>query len=204
VIFVANSAEEIFNEIIERAQEIAVKSATVAAKKAHKDIIKESERQLDRYYANYKPKKYRRTKRLQKAITPIFIKSNKNDIASFEIGVEYDSNKLRGFYHSNSWYHQTGTHWIGHNNPCFDFDSQNNGIPQPEWIMNNFLEGRHIWGDSNGDQSVGKHSWGQIDAESPRNLMEDFLDNTIEKYVYRYMSEEMTKNLIRELKNYGR
>ena len=186
----AKNIDDIFESIIQDSQSIVTAAFENAAKKAQADIIKESYRQLAKYYANYKPKMYKRTKRLHKAITPVFLnKSNNNEIL-FEVGVEYDSNKLKGFYRSNSWYHKSGTEWFGREDPYFDFDSQNNGIPEPWWIMNNFLEGIH--------------PWGQVDSESASSLMEEFFDTTLRDHVNMYVSEAITNNLIRELKKRGK
>lgn len=201
----AKDIDSAFDAILGKCMSITKRAVRSAAKKAHKDIIKESYRQLAKYYASYKPKKYKRTKRLHKAIIPIFKDNSTQKEILFEIGVEYDANKLKGFYYSNSWYHQSGTEWIGRNDPYFDWDSSNNGIPEPEWIMDNFLKGRHIWGDPDtfGPSTSGKHSWGQIDAESPGNLMEEFFDTTLPEYINSYISKAMTDRLIKELNKVG-
>jgi hypothetical protein len=175
-----------FASIIKDCQTVAVEAVKNAAKKTQDDILKEADNYLQRYYTNYpKPKRYKRTKYLQNAITPVFEdRSTKNQI-SIEVGVEYDANKLKNHYYSNSWYHQTGTHWIPRHSGDFDFDSKNNGIPEPEWIMNNFLEGIH--------------PWAQTDNESTNSLMEEFFDVQLAGRIQQYIDEELFNAITRRL-----
>lgn len=171
------SIDAAFAAILKDCQTIATQAVQNAAKKAQDDIIKEANSYLQKYYNNYKPKRYKRTYSLHKAITPVCEDmSNKKGI-SIEVGVEYDSNKLKDIYHSNSWYHQTGTHWIGRDSGNFDFDSQNNGIPQPWWIMDNFLEG--------------VHPWAQTDSESTVSLMKEFFDTQLPDRIGQYVQNEL-------------
>lgn len=174
-----------FAAIIKDCQAIAVEAVKNAASKTQKDILKEADDYLQRYYTNYpKPKQYKRTYQLKNSIKPIFEdKSGKNGI-SIEVGVEYNSGALKNYY-SNSWYHQTGTHWISRDSGDFDFDSQNNGIPEPEWIMNNFLEGIH--------------PWAQEDNESTNSLMKEFFDVQLAGRIEKYVQEELFAAIARRL-----
>jgi hypothetical protein len=173
-----------FASIIKDCQTVAVEAVKNAAKKTQKDILKEADDYLQRYYNNYKPKKYKRTHQLHKAITPVIEDRSTDKNVSIEVGVEYNSSMLKGYY-SNSWYHQTGTYWIPRNNGNFDFDSQNNGIPEPEWILNNFLEG--------------VHPWAQDDNESTNSLMEDFFDVQLAGRIEKYVQEELFTAITRRL-----
>lgn len=166
-----------FTSIIKDCQAIAIEAVGNAAKQVHVDIINEAESYLQKYYDNYKPKRYKRTKYLKNAITPIFEQSIGKKSASFEIGVEYDSSKLVGHYRSNSRYHQSGDTWISRTGSGFDFGSQNNGIPQPDWILTNFLEGEH----------GGYHK----DSESTNSLMEEFFDVQLPKRIEQYVQNEL-------------
>lgn len=173
-----------FAAIIKDCQAIAVEAVKNAANKTQKDILKEADNYLQRYYRNYTPKRYKRTYQLKNAIRPVFEdKSGPNGI-SIEVGVEYNSGALKGYY-SNSWYHQTGTHWISRDSGDFDFDSQNNGIPEPEWIMNNFLEGIH--------------PWAQDDSESTNSLMKEFFDVQLASRIEKYVQEELLAAIARRL-----
>jgi hypothetical protein len=173
-----------FAAIINDCQAIAVEVVENAARKTQKDILKEADNYLQKYYSNYKPKRYKRTHQLKKAIKPVFENKSGANGVSIEVGVEYNSGALKGYY-SNSWYHQTGTHWISRDSGDFDFDSQNNGIPQPEWIMNNFLEG--------------VHPWAQDDGESTNTLMKEFFDVQLAGRIEQYVQEELFAAIARRL-----
>ena len=178
------SVDSAFAAILNDCQAVAVEAVKNAAKKAQDDIVKEANSYLQRYYNNYTPKKYKRTYQLHKAITPVFEDRSTANGISIEVGVEYNSGMLKGYY-SNSWYHQRGTHWIARKDGDFDFDSNNNGIPEPEWIMNNFLEGIH--------------PWAQNDSESTNSLMEDFFDVQLAGRIEKYVQEELFAAITRRL-----
>lgn len=171
------SVEAVFAAIIEDCQAVAVEAVKNAAKKTQKDIVREAYRYMAKYYANYHPDMYVRTKSLHKAITPVFEDHSAKNGISIEVGVEYDVNKLTGIYYSNSWYHKTGTRWISRRHGDFDYDSQNNGMPDPSWILKNFLEG--------------EHGGAQQDSESTNTLMKDFFETKLPNYIGRYVQEEL-------------
>lgn len=177
--------DDAFAAILKDCKSIAVEVVENAAKKTQTDIIKEADNYLQKYYSNYKPKRYKRTYQLHKAIVPIFINRTKKSKISIEVGVEYDANMLTGAYHSNSWYHKTGTSWIGRDDGDFDFDSRNNGIPEPWWIMDNFLEGIH--------------PWAQDDSESTNSLMREFFNTRLPEHIEQYVQEELFNAMINRL-----
>lgn len=164
-----------FDAIIKDCQAVAVEAVKSAAKKAQADIVKEAESYLQKYYNNYKPKRYKRTYQLQKAITPVLEDHSNGSNLSIEVGVEYDSGKLKGAYHSNSRWHQSGDTWRSVTDRS-KFSSDN-GIPEPEWIMNNFLDG--------------VHPWAQTDAESTDSLMKKFFDSELPNRINQYVQDEL-------------
>lgn len=177
--------DAVFAAILKDCQAVATEAVKNAAKKTQNDIVKEAHNYLRKYYNNYRPKRYKRTYQLKNSIIPILKDRSSRDIISIEVGVEYNSSKLSGLYKSNSWYHQTGTHWIERKSGDFDFDSQNNGIPQPEWILNNFLEGIH--------------PWAQNDTESTQSLMVDFFDRKLPNHIEEYVKNELFNAIISKL-----
>lgn len=177
--------DQVFDEILKDCQTIAVKVVKNAAKKTQDDIVKEANNYLQRYYNNYKPKRYRRTYRLKRAILPFWAdKSGKNGI-SIEVGVQYNSSALNGAYKSNSWYHQSGDAWIDRMRGNFNFNSPNNGVPEPGWILDNFLKGIH--------------PWGQEDTESTNSLMEEFFDTQLPDRIDQYVQKELFNALVNKL-----
>lgn len=169
--------DDVFAAIIKDCQTIAVEAVKSAAKKTQDKIIEVADSYLVRYYSNYKPKKYKRTYSLKKAIVPVFKDKSSADKICFEVGVKYDSSPLIGLYKSNSWYHQSGTHWISRNSGDFDFDSRNNGIPQPDWILENYLRGEH----------GGYH----LDGLSPDISMVRFFNIKLDSLISAYVQDEL-------------
>ena len=167
--------DAVFAAIINDCQTIAVEAVKNAANKAQTDILQEAKSYLQKYYSNYIPKYYKRTYHLQNAITPVFEDRSTSKTISIEVGVEYDSSKLKGHYKSNSRFHQSGDVWkivTDHSHVTGD-----NGIPEPEWIMGNFLEGIH--------------PWGQTDTESTQSLMEDFFNAQLPSRINQYVQESL-------------
>ena len=180
-----------FAAILQDCQAIAVEAVKNAAKKTQNDIVKEANSYLQKYYSNYKPTMYKRTYRLKRAIFPVWIdRSNANGI-SIEVGVQYKSSALVGTYRSNSWYHQNGDEWISRGRGDFNFNSPNNGIPEPDWILENFLEGLHKWGDKPGQYKQ--------DSESTNSLMEDFFNTQLPNRIEQYVQEELLNSIINKL-----
>lgn len=169
------SRDAVFAAIIKDCQAIAAEAVKNAAHKVQDDVIKEAESYLQKYYNNYKPKRYKRTYQLQKAITPVLEDHSNGSNLSIEVGIEYDSDKLKGAYHSNSRWHQSGDTWRSVTDRSkFSYD---NGIPEPEWIINNFLDG--------------VHPWAQTDAESTDSLMKKFFDSELPNRINQYVQDEL-------------
>lgn len=181
-----DNIDDALNEIKKDATKIVKDAVKKAAAQAQKEVMKTADACLQTYYSMYKPKKYKRTYSLHKAITPIFEEKAgfKNNL-QFVIGVKYDANKLTGLYKSNSWYHQTGTEWIGRDDPYFDFDSQNNGLPEPWWVMENYLEG--------------VHPWAQTDPVSTDAYMSNFFEHVLPDKINAYVIGNMAEDIISRL-----
>lgn len=169
------SIDAAFAAIIKDCQAIAAEAVRYAANKAQADILKEADTYLQYYYDGYKPKKYKRTYYLKNAITPVFEDRSTKKGLSIEVGVEYDSSKLAGHYMSNSRFHQSGDTWkvvTDHSHVTGD-----NGIPEPEWILDNFLRG--------------EHGGAQQDFNSTNTLMLDFFYNELPNRINQYVQESL-------------
>ena len=178
------SIEAAFAAILEDCQAVAVAAVKSAAKKAQDDVVKEAKNYLEQYYRNYpKPKVYKRTYRLKRAITPYWAdRSGKNGI-SIEVGVQYSSSALKGAYRSNSPWHQSGDTWRSVTEG--QKFSSDNGIPEPDWILENFLEG--------------VHPWAQTDANSTTSLMREFFDTQLPARVEKYVQEGLFNAIVSRL-----
>lgn len=169
------SIDATFAAILKDCQAVAVEAVKNAAKKAQDDIVKEAKTYLQHYYDNYTPKKYKRTYYLKNAIKPVFEDNSNAKNISIEVGVEYDSRSLSGHYKSNSRFHQSGDVWkvvTDHSHVTGD-----NGIPEPEWIMENFLSGQH-----------GGY---QQDADSTNTLMVQFFENELPGRIEQYVKDSL-------------
>ena len=118
---------------------------------------------------------YKRTYRLRRAILPYWADRSTGKNIAIEVGVQYKSSALAGAYRSHSKYHQSGSTWKQVTNR--DSAGTDNGIPEPDWILNNFLEGYH--------------PWAQQDDESTNSLMEEFFEIQLPGRIGQYVQEEL-------------
>ena len=177
--------DDVIKEIADDYQKVATQVLKSVAIKVRNDIEKEAYKYLRQYYNSYKPKMYKRTKKLKESIVPVFESELKNGILSFEVGVEYDPNKLKGYYKSNSKRHKSGDRWISRYDDGFKWDSGDNGIPEPEWILDNFL--------------MGEHGGAQRDFNGTYTLMEYFFDNELPDRINDYMETKMIDIIMQKL-----
>ena len=197
----ANDLNAVFAQIEKQSKKMAIDAMREAADKMHKMAIKTAKDCLKQYYASYTPKRYKRTDQLKKAIlSPRKPKeTKKGEIYTISFYIRYDASKLSGLYHSNSWYHQSGGAWkpVMHTWDKNYIKSgvrktsigQDNGVPEPEWILNNYLQG--------------VHPWGQTDKESTDTVMTRFFGQELPDKANDIIYNEMQKSIIGFLKTYG-
>lgn len=181
----ATNIDEIFSDIEKDFVKLSTDAARSAAIKAQKDIREKADRFIDEYYASYQPKWYRRKYALYKLVQNYYKERKNSKGIKIEFGVTYDASKISGLHKSNSWWHQSGDEWISRADKSrFNFNSQDNGIPSPEWITDNFLEGIHPSGKL-GDSS------GVKDSMSPDGKMQKFFDTELDNLIYGYMNKHL-------------
>lgn len=205
----ANSPKDInaiFEDILNDTQSVAVAAIKNASKQVQKDVCEQAEKNLKAYYASYNPKIYKRTNRLRRAILPYYAdKSNSKNIC-IEVGVQYNSGALVGAYKSNSWYHQSGDKWISRNDESFNFNSSGNGIPQPEWILNNFWEGIHPvtkfigWFDEDSGREYRDYAYDTVQTESQYSMMEKFYNTTLKNKIDGYVASAIENAILSKFK----
>jgi hypothetical protein len=183
-----NDVNAVLDGVLKDTKRLASKAVNDAAHKGQKDIMKEAKSYLNNYYASYRPKVYERTKSLKRAIVPVFDKKSTKDLIAIEIGVEYKPELLEGVYKSNSPYHQSGDTWkVVPDNVKIDSSlfSSDYGMPEPEWILDNFLRG--------------EHGGAQRDFNGTYTLMPDFLDNELPKKLNQYVQDAFLNTVINRL-----
>lgn len=178
----ATNIDEIFKQIEKDFVELSKNAARTAANKAQKDIREKADKFIDEYY-QYKPKIYKRRKyALYNLVKKYYAETDMPNGIAIEFGVQYDSNKIKGIHTSNSDLHQSGDKWISRNSKKFNWDSGDNGIPQPEFITNNFLKGIHYIDE---DRNQIK------DKQSPDKKMQKFFDKELENLIDKYISNAL-------------
>ena len=185
----STNGDQIWSQIEDDFAELLKAAAKEAATKAQKDIRKKADKFIKEYYA-YQPKMYTdRQYSLYKLVENYYKETAKSDGIEIEFGIKYNPSKISGKHKSNSWYHQTGTHWIPRDSGDFDWDSQNHGIPEAAWITNKFLEGVHPSGRI-GDNGGIADQYG-----SPDERMQEFFDNELGDMIDQYISSSLLKSL---------
>lgn len=175
----ATNIDEIFSRIEKDFVKLSKNAARSAANKAQKDIREKADKFIDEYYA-FTPKMYKKRKHaLYKLVQRYYQETENSKGITIEFGVKYDASKIAGLHQSNSWWHQSGTEWISrkNNKSKFNFDGQDNGIPDAEWITNQFLEGIH--------------PWAKTDSQSPDDKMQKFFDTELNDLVNTYISDAL-------------
>lgn len=174
----ATNIDAIFEQIEKDFVELSKNAARSAANKAQKDIKQKADKFIDEYY-QYKPKIYKKRQyALYKLVQKYYKESETAKGMVIEFGVKYDASKIKGIHKSSSLLHQSGNKWISRNDSGFHWDRGDNGIPEPEWITNKFLEG--------------EHPWAQTDDQSPDDKMQDFFDTELVNLIGNYMNDALT------------
>lgn len=179
----STNIDAVFRQIEKDFIEISKKAAQEAATKAQADVRKKADQFISEYYDEYAPEYYKRKYALYKLVEKVYEVSESADGIMIEFGVKYNSSNIAGVHKSNSWYRQSGTHWIPRLSGDFDFDSQNNGIPESTWITEKFLEGIHPSGAIGDD--------GGFRGQSPDKKMQEFFDQELNDKISAYMNEAL-------------
>ncbi len=189
----AKDFNKIFDDILNDTKSVAVAAIKNASKQVQKDVCEQAEKNLKAYYRSYTPRIYKRTNRLRRAILPYYADRSNSKNICIEVGVQYKSSALTGAYKSNSFYHKNGDDWVSRDSNNFNFNSSGNGIPQPEWILNNFWEGIHpvtkVVKLMDGDvRDAYGYIYTPVQTESQFSMMEKFYNNVLKDKINDYVS----------------
>jgi hypothetical protein len=180
---VSKNIDKIFKQIQKESEQIALNAMLQVQRDLVAKVEDEYQSCLKRYYA-YKPKIYKRiggsSMALEKAISVIPTPEDLVDKCSgFFIILKYDSKKIKGMHKSKSDYHQSGKKWISRfdspekfnfNRDANGIPEGNNGIPEADWILKNYMKGIHPgapWADDT------------VDSENTDEHMTEFFDKTL-------------------------
>lgn len=177
----AQSLDKLFKQIEKDSWSIGKTAMMSAANQALELAKQEADKCLERYLKR-KPKIYKRKSDspLKKAVVPKEPKAYKGkDGNTYRImfAITYDASQFDDVYRSKSWYHKSGDKWKSRfdQDSQFKKDSQANGIPGSEWILDNYLMGVHPGYDRYGNN----HGW--IDDTSPQETMTKFFEEELPK-----------------------
>ena len=114
-----------------------------AIKAAEMDIIKGLQKKVidqavNKYYSDYQPSIYKRSESLGNVFKMTHSLVNGN----LSVNINANSDRLPQ-YKSGSPRHQSGGEWISRFDSRFDPYGDDNGIPDKEWIFENFMNGIH-------------------------------------------------------------
>lgn len=200
LIFVSQDLDKLFKQIQKDSEQMAMDAMIKAANKAY-ELSKEKAKSCLVNYLKKKPKIYKRitpTPLLKAHLfaSPKFVE--KGGKCKIKFGMMYDSTKLKGVYKSNSWWHQSGDKWVSrYDNPDkFDFNSQSNGVPEPGWILDNYLKGIHPGWVNGVDR-------GWVDELKPEEEMEKFFMEELKQKAGELIYESMQEAVIGFLKTNG-
>lgn len=200
------TVEDATQSIIDDYRRITRKVVKDVASTIQKDFLEEANSIMDEYYQEYTPRSYKRTKSLYNAILPYYnyfepkkrTGYDTEGLAGATVGIKYDANALKGLYSSNSKYHQEGKNW---NDFYSKSKSSANGITDPVWVLNNYLEGIHPTTNGyplNGDEF---HYLPLAFNKSPEKKIEEWLDGYVASgKVEEYFFREYTRRLLSRLR----
>lgn len=138
-------ANKMMSEFIGRVDEVIRKKALKEAVEIVKKDMKEKviDRAVMDYYMDYIPTRYKRSYSLFNAFQ-MHARQNGRTIHAW---IEYDSDKIGEHYsHSPRHRYENPKGWVSRYDEKFDPDGENNGVPQNEWIFDQFWAGIHpIW-----------------------------------------------------------
>lgn len=192
--------DKLFKQIQKNSEQMAMDAMMKAANDAYLLSQKKAVSCLKNYLKK-KPKIYKRINPspLTKAIMLFKPRLHeKNGTCTVTFGIGYDSEKIKGMYKSNSWYHQGGGDWISrYDEPeKFNFKSQHNGIPDSGWILSNYLQGIHP-GWVNGED----HGW--VDSTNTASEMQNFFEKELREKAGALIYETMQDAVINFIKTNG-
>jgi hypothetical protein len=179
----STNVDKIFRQIEKDFVKLAKDAARSAANKAQVDIKRKADQFIDEYYSEYSPSSYKRKHALYNLIEPVYNESEDKKGIKIEFGVKYNASNIEDVHNSNSWYRKSGDRWVPRLSGNFDFDSQNNGIPQAAWITEKFISGIHPSGKIGDD--------GGAEFTSSDEKMQSFFDSELNNKLKSYISEAL-------------
>lgn len=189
------SLEDAINNVLYQLDDIAKQTAKDVAKKVKKDMQEQAQKAVKHYYDSYRPEVYDRTFALYHSYRTVDETSGDR----VKVTLLFDPALIDGEHGSSSKYHQTGDVWRSIDWPNATPKGDDYGVPQSDWILNNFWEGLHPI--TTGNKYIGFEWNPKKDKISPQDMFNMFVDGTyIESTVTPYASKILTNRVLDALK----
>lgn len=152
----ARTIDDIVHDIVTIKYKPLLKEAVEhVAKQAEKDIHAKAVNVLVKYYyGGYEPESYYRTGALIQSIVPFshiaISGSGKKEMIECVVGVEYSPQALEAYLSSFEYAYEGSKKW---------------GQPDAEWIIENFLAGKHPTTDGSTDSKSATDSFKFVDSK---------------------------------------
>ena len=153
----ARTIDDIVNDIVTKKYKPLLKEAVEhVAKQAEKDIYNKAVNVLIKYYyGGYDPSSYYRTGALIQSIVPFsnikLTGSGKNEFVECTVGVEYSPQALENYLSGFEYAYQ---------------GSNKYGQPEAEWVIENFLAGKHPRTNGSRDSVSAAESFELVDSQT--------------------------------------
>jgi hypothetical protein len=189
--------EDAIDDLIDlQLDEIIRVTTNDVGRKLKKDMESHTKKIIKHYYDNYDPVKYTdRSYELYNAYTVL----NQTSGNKARVMVEFDSDLIKGAHSSDSKYHQTGDVWQKIAWPAEIPQGDGYGIPDSEWILENFWRGEHP--RTYGNKYIGFKYHPAIDVKSPQALFDEFVNGTyIDRVLKPYAQNILTTRVLKALR----
>lgn len=171
----AHTIDDVVNSIIDNYQILLVGAVAHVAEQAKEDIKSTAVKcMVDYYYGGYDPTSYYRTGALIQSIIPFSTISSKGQKLQCIVGVEYSPSALAAYLETFEYPYEA---------------SKKYGKPDPEWVIENFWEGKHPYTDGSREPGaeINYHKSQQTQDEAMRKPLLYYAHTTFPRAVMNYM-----------------
>lgn len=188
------SIEDAIYNVTKHLDSIVKQTAKDTARKLKEDMKKQAKIAVKHYYDSYIPDLYIRTHALYHSYK---IKNETKD-NKVSVYIEFDPLLIQGEHQSHSQYHQSGDVWQSIKWPKEVPTGNNYGVPEADWILNNFWEGIHPI--VTGSKYTGFNWSPKQDKKSPQDLFDEFVNGGyIENILIPYANDILTNRVIKAI-----
>ena len=189
------SLEDAIYNVTKQLDNITKQTAKDVARKLKEDMRKQAQKVVKHYYDSYKPEWYSRTYALYHSYKVL----NETKDNKISVTVEFDPMLIQNEHKSNSQYHQNGSVWKRIDWPNEIPSGNDYGMPEADWILNNFWEGLHPI--VTGNKYKGFEWNPKKDANSPQDLFEEFVNGGyVENTLVPYASDMLTDRVLKAIR----